>query len=164
LRTLPNISKRTVAHLARQAAHGRPVSPRAAVRTLARHTARVLANPRHAVAAFRRSKALDRRYHRAARPLLGRHLRPRPVHHHRRHPHGHWTGPGRRIVSYRHPGQVQGGTYQRPVVASPAYSGQPALVPSAGGAAGPAPVGPAACQCFQPVSCARCAHIHSPAY
>jgi hypothetical protein len=162
LRILPNISKRTVAHLARQVAHGRPVSPKAAVRALARHTARVLANPRHAVAAFRRSKALDRRYHRAARPLLGRQIRPRPIHRRHRHrPRGHWTGPWRRrAVSYQQPGHYQAGIHQRPVRSGPVYSGQPGSAPYVGGPAGTVPAVPVACQCFQPVSCARCAHLH----
>jgi hypothetical protein len=166
LRTLPNISKRTVVHLARQAAHGRPVSPKAAVRTLARHTARVLANPRHAVAAFRRSKALDRRYHRAARPLLGRQIRPRAVpHRHRHSSRGYWTRPWRRhAVSYRQPGHLQAGVHQRAVPSPAVYSGQPGSVSYVGGPVGPLPATPVACQCFQPVSCARCAHIQHPGY
>jgi hypothetical protein len=162
LRTLPNISKRTVAHLARQAAHGRPVSPKAAVRTLARQTARVLANPRHALAAFHRSKALDRRYHLAARPLLGRPSRLRPIHRRQRVAHRQRTGPGRRHRFWSgRPGYYQGRIRRRPVSSPPVYAGQSL---AAGGTVGPVPASPVACQCFQPVSCARCAHVPYPSY
>jgi hypothetical protein len=163
LRTLPNISKRTVAHLARQASHGRPVTPKAAVRALARHTARVLTNPRHALAAFRRSKALDRRYHLAARPLLGRPVGPRKLHRHRHGIHGHWTRPGRRHpVSYQQPGHYRGRVVQRSVSSLPPGHSLPA--PYVGGTAATVPASPVACQCFQPVSCARCAHAPYPVY
>jgi hypothetical protein len=67
VRAVPTIVRRTAADVARQAAQGRPVTPRAAVRTLARQTASVLSNPQQCVRAYRRSKALDRQFHRAAR-------------------------------------------------------------------------------------------------
>lgn len=63
VRTLPTVMRRTAASMARQAAQGRPVTPQTAVRTLARQSARVMCDPRAATAAYRRSRALDRRYH-----------------------------------------------------------------------------------------------------
>jgi hypothetical protein len=66
VRTVPTIVRRTAATLARRVARGRPVTPQVAVRTLAGQTARVLSNPRHCVRAYRRSCALDRRYHTVA--------------------------------------------------------------------------------------------------
>jgi hypothetical protein len=66
VRTVPTIVRRTAATLARRATRGRPVTPQVAVRTLAGQTARVLSNPRQCVRAYRRSCALDRRYHAAA--------------------------------------------------------------------------------------------------
>jgi hypothetical protein len=64
IRAVPTIVRGATNHLIRQAAHGRRVTPQAAVHTLARHAARVVANPAHGVHAWRRSRALDRRYHR----------------------------------------------------------------------------------------------------
>jgi hypothetical protein len=64
VRTLPNVVQNTVNNIARQAAQGRNVTPQAAVRTLATQTARVISNPRRSTQAYRRSRALDRRFHR----------------------------------------------------------------------------------------------------
>jgi hypothetical protein len=66
VRAVPTIVRRTAASLARQSARGRPVTQGGAVRTLANQTARVLASPPACVAAYRRSRALDRRFHQAA--------------------------------------------------------------------------------------------------
>ncbi len=63
VRTLPTVMRRTATSLARQAAQGRRVTPQRAVRTLARQTAQVVGTPRQAVQAYRRSCALDQRYH-----------------------------------------------------------------------------------------------------
>ncbi|MFF4253271.1 hypothetical protein ACFY1L_18890 [Streptomyces sp. NPDC001663] len=68
VRTLPTIAVRTARSLARQVAAGRPVTARSTVRTLAGQTAAVLSDPRRRSAVVRRSRALDRRYHRAMRP------------------------------------------------------------------------------------------------
>jgi hypothetical protein len=65
VRALPTVMRRTAADIARQAARGQTVTPRAAVRTLARQTARVLTSPRQSAGAIRRSSILDRQYHRA---------------------------------------------------------------------------------------------------
>lgn len=70
VRTLPTIVHRTAADLARQAARDLPVTPRAAVQTLARQTVRVLGSPQQCAQAWQRSRALDRRYHRTADPIL----------------------------------------------------------------------------------------------
>lgn len=70
VRTLPSIVRQTARTMARQQAAGKPVTPRGAVRTLARQTHGVLGSPRQSLAAMRRSQVLDRRYHRAlARPV-----------------------------------------------------------------------------------------------
>ncbi|MGH2733641.1 MAG: hypothetical protein ACRDJG_12030 [Actinomycetota bacterium] len=66
VRTLPTIVHRTAGSIARQAAAGRPVTPQGAVRTLARQTAGVLGSPQRCVQAYRRSRALDRRFHHTA--------------------------------------------------------------------------------------------------
>ncbi|MFN8453545.1 MAG: hypothetical protein U0401_02560 [Anaerolineae bacterium] len=76
VRTLPTVVRRTAVSMARQAAQGRPVTPQAAVRTLARQTAQVLGSPQQSVQAWRHSCALDRRYHRAVRPARTRVARP----------------------------------------------------------------------------------------
>ncbi|HEX6675026.1 MAG TPA: hypothetical protein VF486_08375 [Actinomycetes bacterium] len=81
VRAVPTIVRRTAATLARRAARGRPVNPQVAVRTLAGQTARVLSSPRQCVQAYRRSCALDRRYHAAARQPATSQVRipPAPV-------------------------------------------------------------------------------------
>ncbi len=68
VRALPTVVRRTAMNIARQATQGRRVTPRGAVQTLARQTARVIGSPTQCVQAFRRSRALDRQYHRAAGP------------------------------------------------------------------------------------------------
>ncbi|SEI72896.1 hypothetical protein SAMN05428950_10140 [Sphingomonas sp. OV641] len=45
IRTLPTIQKKTVATLTRKVQSGRPVTPRTAVRVMARHASRTLSNP-----------------------------------------------------------------------------------------------------------------------
>jgi hypothetical protein len=127
LRAVPHIAKRTIANVARLAASGRPITPRTAVRLLARQTARALSSPRQAAIAFRRSRALDRRYHRAARPLIGRRT----------------VGPTPPIP-------------WRPIYSRPAYASQPVIGTYTPAGAAAAPVAIAPCQCFQPVNCATC--------
>jgi hypothetical protein len=67
IRTIPTIMRRTAAQMARQVGSGAPVTPQLAVRTLARQAAGVLSNPGVCAAAYRRSRALDRRFHVATR-------------------------------------------------------------------------------------------------
>lgn len=69
VRALPTVVRQTTANLARQAQQGRPVTPQAAVRTLARQTSRVIGSPRRCAQAFQRSRALDRGFHRTAGPV-----------------------------------------------------------------------------------------------
>jgi hypothetical protein len=71
LHAVPRIARTTVARLAGQVARGRRITPQTAVRTLAQQTARVLGNPRGLAQTYRRSLALDRRYHRRTRRVLG---------------------------------------------------------------------------------------------
>lgn len=70
VRTLPSVMRRTAMDIARRRARGQRITPQTAVRTLAKQTAQVVGNPRTAVQAYRRSKALDRRLH-ASTPTLG---------------------------------------------------------------------------------------------
>jgi hypothetical protein len=65
VRAIPTIVRQTAANIARQTAQGAPVTPQAAVRTLARQTAGVLSSPRQCARAYQRSRALDQRYHQA---------------------------------------------------------------------------------------------------
>jgi hypothetical protein len=67
VRVLPTIVTGTTRSLARQVARGRPITAQRAVRTLAGQTAAALSNPRVRNQALRRSRALDRCYHRATR-------------------------------------------------------------------------------------------------
>ncbi len=67
VRTLPTVMRRTAMTMARQQAQGRPVTPPRAVQTLARQTAQVISSPQQCVQAYQRSRALDRRFHQAAR-------------------------------------------------------------------------------------------------
>lgn len=71
VRVLPGIMRRTAIDVARRIGRGQRLSPQMAVRSLAAQTARVLSNPSATVRAYRRSCALDRRYHRTV-------ARPRP--------------------------------------------------------------------------------------
>ncbi|MEY6431835.1 hypothetical protein ABC977_05355 [Thioalkalicoccus limnaeus] len=61
LRTSGAVVRRTAADIARQAAQGRPVSGRAAVRQLARNTARVMSNPQQVRRAIARAPRLAQR-------------------------------------------------------------------------------------------------------
>jgi hypothetical protein len=65
VRIVPAIVRSTAIQVARQADGGMPVTPQAAVRALARQTMRLLGSPQHSAHAFRRSRALDRQFHRS---------------------------------------------------------------------------------------------------
>jgi hypothetical protein len=67
VRAVPTIAARTTRSLARQVAHGRPITPRRAVRTLAKQTAAVLRDPHTRHRVVRHARALDRNYHHATR-------------------------------------------------------------------------------------------------
>src|SRR5262249_44218577 len=63
VRTLPELARRTVRSLAHRVAHGKPLTGRAAVRSLARHASHLLRHPKRVVHAYRRSRALHRHHH-----------------------------------------------------------------------------------------------------
>jgi hypothetical protein len=76
LKAVPSIARRTVGTIARQAARGRQITPKMAVRTLAQQTRHVLANPRRRAHVLRLHNSMDRRFHRhwgrgIARPHVG---------------------------------------------------------------------------------------------
>lgn len=63
VKAVPAIARRTVGSIARQAAHGKHITPRTAVRTLARQARHVLAHPGHRRHALRRHHHLERKFH-----------------------------------------------------------------------------------------------------
>jgi hypothetical protein len=63
LRTVPGIARRTVGSIAHKVARGGHITPRTAVRTLARQTRRVLGTPAHRAHALRRHHQLERKFH-----------------------------------------------------------------------------------------------------
>ena len=67
IRTIPTIVRRTAASISQQVRQRRAVTPKTAVRTLARQTAQVLGSPARTVEAWRRSRSLDRRHHMGSR-------------------------------------------------------------------------------------------------
>jgi len=76
LKTVPAIARRTVGSIARQAAHGRNINPRTAVRTLAKQARRVLAHPQQRRHALRHHNQLERKFHgRYARGMARPHWR-----------------------------------------------------------------------------------------
>src|SRR5262249_32464369 len=64
VRTMPELARRTVRSLAHRVAQGKPLTGRAAVRSLARHASHLLKHPKHLVHTYRRSRALHRHHHR----------------------------------------------------------------------------------------------------
>lgn len=62
VKSVPTIVKRTAADVAKQVAQGKPVTPKGAVRTLAKQTARTLGRPDACQAALRRCTQLNRAY------------------------------------------------------------------------------------------------------
>ena len=103
VRTIPSTARRAVATVAKHAAKGHHVTPRHAVKILARENRRVLGNPRIRHAVLRRAGAMDRKLHH----LHGRHFPHRYGHGVRRlHGPGHY-GYGSRHLSRN--GHVHGG-------------------------------------------------------
>jgi hypothetical protein len=66
LKTLPAINRRTVATLAHKAARGKPITPRTAVRTMARQTMRLLGNPQRTATALVKNDLHRRKLRRSA--------------------------------------------------------------------------------------------------
>jgi len=104
LHAIPSIARRTVHSVARQAAQGRPITPRTAVRTLAQQTRRVLAHGPNRIQALRRSQWMDRRFH--------RNLAPGTVRTHMPYSTGRW--PGYAQYAGRVPAGVSGRRWQYP--------------------------------------------------
>jgi hypothetical protein len=77
IRTMPTIVNNTMTNLARQAAHGQPITSRQAVRTLAQQANRMLSNPRRCAQVYRQSRALDRQAHQIGGVSSSRRSRPR---------------------------------------------------------------------------------------
>jgi len=148
IHAVPRIARSTVARLGTQVARGRRITPQMAVRTLAQQTARTLSNPRVLAQTYRRSLALDRRYHRRTRRLLGR-----PA--------------GAVVRAANDPGTIAPGSMAAgpmgiangPVGLSAGLGGMPpgfapSMAPAMGGAPG---VTTGFCRCsFQPPMCANC--------
>jgi hypothetical protein len=83
LRVIPGVARRTVHSIARQASHGRRITPRMAVRTLAHQTRKVLRSAGHKRQALRRNYRMDRRFHRRyGRGVVAPHRRFHPGHRH----------------------------------------------------------------------------------
>ena len=87
--TVPSIARRTVGSLAHKAARGAHITPRTAVRTLAKQTRRVLGTPLHRAKALRHHNHLERKFHQG----VGRGI-AHPHMHHGRHHGWRWGGRG----------------------------------------------------------------------
>ncbi|SRR5579883_62811 len=136
LRTIPTIARRTVSSIARQAAHGRPVTARRAILTLANQTRRVLGHPHHRRHALRRSLVLDRHMHRRVAPGIAR-----PHYRHYRS-YGRW--------GYTHPhhyGRIHAYAGHPGVSPAPVPHSHPAAPYGAHPYAPPAPAGPGCPAC-----------------
>ena len=70
VQALPQVVRRTTADLARQAAHGKPITAQTAVRTFAKHTANTLSDPKSAVKTIQRAKRVDSGIDRAVLRLV----------------------------------------------------------------------------------------------
>jgi hypothetical protein len=64
VRVVPTIVRRTAADIAQTTSRGVAVTPQQALRILARQILRVLGSPQTSAQAFRRSRTLDRKFHR----------------------------------------------------------------------------------------------------
>ena len=125
LKTVPAIARRTVGSIARQAAHGRHVTPRTAVRTLARQARHVLAHPGHRRHALRHHNRLEHRFHRGHRGMARPHWRwgrhPRYRYGYR---YGRAGAPAPVGRTYAAPGYAAGA----PAAPRPTSSGRPGQV------------------------------------
>jgi hypothetical protein len=66
LKTLPTITKKTAATLSAKAAKGKPITPRTAVRTMAKQTMRVMASPQRTATAIVKNDLHRRKLRRSA--------------------------------------------------------------------------------------------------
>jgi len=111
VKAVPTIARRAVGSIAHQAARGRTITPRVAVRTLAKQARHVLAHPQHRRHALKRHQVLDRRFHRQHAPGQARpHWRWR---YGRRYAYPYGAAPGQRTYAMGTPAPgvpVTGGT------------------------------------------------------
>ena len=109
LKVVPTIARRTVGSVARQAAHGRRITPGMAVRTLAKQARRVLTHPGHRRHALRHHRRLEHKFHRRYGRGMGyphwRWGRGRGRRWHGRYPYGYGRYRGARGTAqeFRHP-------------------------------------------------------------
>ena len=75
VRTVPTIARRTMTTLAKQAAVGRPVTPRMANRVLVSHARRLLRSPQQTAGVIRRARVLDRHLHRVSGGVAQPHVK-----------------------------------------------------------------------------------------
>jgi hypothetical protein len=99
VRVVPSMARRTVASIVKRAAAGHPVTPATAARILHTQRRHVLGNPKIRRLALRRSRLMDKRFHRVG----GFGTLPH-VHYRGPHRHGWAWGPGGRVPSVRTPG------------------------------------------------------------
>ncbi|MGA8273716.1 MAG: hypothetical protein WB919_19290 [Candidatus Sulfotelmatobacter sp.] len=113
LKVVPGIARRTVGKLAHTAARGGHITPRTAVRTLAKQTRRVLGSPQQRTQALRRHNHLERKLHgRTGRGITHPHMR-----------HGSYRGRGWGYRGGAAP-RMGSGVY-RPGLAARAVGGRP---------------------------------------
>jgi hypothetical protein len=155
LKAVPTIARRTVGSIAHKVARGGHITPRTAVRTLARQTRRVLGSPQHRAQALRRHNHLERRFHgRWGRGMARPHWR------YGRAP----QGVGRRYRYGRYGAPVQptpGVTYGAPGYAAPGVARGASPTAGPGVRYGTTVAGQ--CTCAACPTCGTAAAVPSPA-
>jgi hypothetical protein len=160
VKAVPTIARRTVGTIARQAAHGRRITPGTAVRTLARQARHVLGHPQRRRHALRRHNHLERTFHRRYAGGMAR-----PHYRHGGHPgyrYGGYTGYQHGGVPQSVPGYATSGApgyragvapgYAAPSYAAPRYA-TPGAVYQPGVTAGQPRCG--TCTCAPCPSCGQ---------
>jgi len=158
VRVVPTIARKAAATIARHAAHGRHVSPKAATKILARHTAKTICKPGQCVHAYRRGKALDKHLHHTHPHIHGGRPHGAQGHVHGATPAapGHAPGtyapapaaPAYAPVAYAPAAPAYAPVAHAPAPAAPTYAAAPY--------AAPAPTGQCHCSC----TCPRCGRKH----
>jgi hypothetical protein len=145
LKTVPTIARRTMGHIAKQAARGGHITPQGAVRTLAGQARYVLGHPQHRRHALQRHNRLEKTFHRRYAHGMAR-------------PHGNWRygryprryGQAPAYGQYSVPVGAGGPQYTQPSAPAPGVTyGQMVGGRCTCGAAGSAgqPPTPAYCRC-----------------
>ena len=143
LKTVPAIARRTVGSIARQAAHGRHVTPRTAVKTLAKQARHVLAHPGHRRHALRHHNRLERKFHRRHHGVARPHWRYGQAHGYGRRPR---YGYGYRYGRAGAPAPAAG-TYAVPGAAGGVVAPRPGAPATPGGYVQPGRVATGSCSC-----------------